>query len=177
MSIPSPEATVVHRRGEYLISTDPALLDLDVIHSFLTNCYWAKGIPRDVIARSIEHSLCFGIYDGSQEFPGLATAARPGAPLASSAPQVGFARVISDFATVAYLGDVFVLESHRGRGLGKWMMECIMQHPALQGLRRWILLTHDAHGLYQQFGFTPLKAAERYMELHRSDVYEIRKTT
>jgi len=147
-----------HRRGEFLITTDPARLDLDVIHGFLTRCYWAKGIPRDVVARSIEHALCFGVYDGS-------------------GAQVGFARVVSDFATVAYLGDVFVLESHRGHGLGKWLMECITQHPALRNLRRWILLTRDAHGLYAQFGFTPVKAPERYMELHRADVYEVRKNT
>ena len=144
---------IEQRRGEFILSTDPARLDLDIIHGFLTNCYWAKGIPRDVVARSIEHSLCFGVYDGN-------------------GVQVGFARVVSDFATVAYLGDVFVLESHRGRGLGKWLMECIMQHRALQGLRRWILLTRDAHGLYSQFGFMPLKSPERYMELHRPDVYE-----
>ena len=131
---------------------------MDVIYEFLTNCYWAKGIPRDVVARSIEHSLCFVIYHVSGE-------------------QVGFARVISDFATIAYLGDVFVLESHRGHGLSKWMMECIMQHPALQGLRRWILLTRDAHGLYSQFGFTPLESAERYMELRRPDVYKLGKTS
>jgi GNAT superfamily N-acetyltransferase len=144
---------IEHRRGDFVISTDPARLDLGVIHGFLTNCYWAKGIPRDVVERSIEHSLCFGIYDGT----GL---------------QVGFARVISDFATVAYLGDVFVLESHRGRGLGKWLMECVMQHPALQNLRRWILLTRDAHGLYARSGFTPLKTPDRYMELHQPNVYE-----
>lgn len=148
---------VEHRRGEYVISTDPARLELDVIHQFLTNCYWAKGIPREVVARSLKHSLCFGIYH-------------------VSGGQVGFARVISDFATIAYLGDVFVLESHRGRGLSKWMMECVMQHPNLQGLRRWILLTGDAHGLYAKFGFTRLKSAERYMELHRPDVYGIGKT-
>ena len=153
-----PASNAEFRRGEFRISTDPARLDLHVIYNFLTNCYWAKGIPREVVARSIEHSLCFGIYDGS-------------------GTQVGFARVISDFATVAYLGDVFVLESHRGQGLAKWMMECIMQHPALQGLRRWILLTRDAHGLYKQFEFTPLKSAERYMELHRPDVYETGKTS
>ena len=145
------------RPDGFLISTDPKRLDLDVVHGFLTNCYWAKGISRDVVQLSIEHSLCFGVYD-------------------SDDAQVGFARVISDFATIAYLGDVFVLESHRGRGLSRWMIECIMQHPALQGLRRWILLTRDAHGLYSKFGFTPLKSAERYMELHRPDVYEIRKT-
>jgi GNAT superfamily N-acetyltransferase len=153
MTFANSETIVEHRRRESLISTDPARLNLDVIHGFLTNCYWAKGIPREVVARSIEHSLCFGVYDGS-------------------GAQVGFARVVSDFATVAYLGDVFVLESHRGRGLSKWMMECVVQHPALQNLRRWILLTRDAHGLYAQFGFTPLKSPERYMELHRPEVYE-----
>src|SRR5579863_4899954 len=117
------EVVTEYRRGEFLISTERASLSLDVIHNFLTNCYWAKGIPRETVARSIEHSLCFGIYDGSGS-------------------QVGFARVISDFATIAYLGDVFVLDSHRGRGLSRWLLECIMQHPALQGMRRWILLTH-----------------------------------
>jgi N-acetylglutamate synthase-like GNAT family acetyltransferase len=145
------------RCGDFLVSTDQARLNLDVIHAFLTRCYWAKGIRRETVARSIEHSLCFGVYDGS-------------------GAQVGFARVVSDFATVAYLGDVFVVEAHRGRGLGEFMMECIMQHPALQGLRRWILLTRDAHGLYKKFGFTALQSAERYMELHRPDIYEIRKT-
>lgn len=154
----SPNAIVESRRGEFLISTDPARLDLEVIHGFLTNCYWAKGVPREVVARSIEHALCFGVYDGS-------------------GTQVGFARVISDFATVAYIGDVFVLETHRGRGLGKWLMECIMRHPALQGLRRWILTTRDAHGLYSRVGFTPVKFPERYMELHDPQVYEIRETT
>jgi GNAT superfamily N-acetyltransferase len=144
---------VEYRRGEFLISTRRERLNLDVIHGFLTNCYWANGIPREVVARSIQHSLCFGIYEGT-------------------GAQVGFARVVSDFATVAYLGDVFVLESHRGRGLSKWLMECVIQHPALENLRRWILLTRDAHGLYSQFGFTPVKAPERYMELHRPNVYE-----
>jgi len=147
------EAITEHRRGGFLISTDRERLNLAVIHGFLTNCYWAKGISREVVARSIEHSLCFGIYDGS-------------------GAQVGFARVVSDYATVAYLGDVFVLESHRGRGLSKWLMECVVEHPALQNLRRWILLTRDAHGLYSQFGFTPVKAPERYMELHWPNVYE-----
>ncbi len=142
-----------YRSGECVISTNRERLDLDVVHGFLTNCYWAKGIPREVVARSIEHSLCFGIYDGDGS-------------------QIGFARVVSDFATVAYLGDVFVLESHRGRGLSKWLMECVVQHPALQNLRRWILLTRDAHGLYSQFGFTSVQAPERYMELHRPDIYE-----
>jgi GNAT superfamily N-acetyltransferase len=152
------ETIVELRRGEFLVSTERARLNLDVIHGYLTNSYWAKGIPRETVARSIDHALCFGVYDGN-------------------GAQVGFARVISDFATIAYVGDVFVLESHRGRGASKALMECIMQHPALENLRRWILTTRDAHGLYARFGFTPVKSPERYMELHRTDVYEIRKTT
>jgi GNAT superfamily N-acetyltransferase len=140
------ETVVEYRRGEFLISTNRERLSLDVVHGFLTNCYWAKGIPREVVAQSIENALCFGIYDGWS--------------------QIGFARVISDFATFAYIGDVFVLETHRGRGLGKWLMQCITEHPALQNLRRWILTTRDAHGLYSQFGFTPVKAPERFMERH-----------
>jgi GNAT superfamily N-acetyltransferase len=154
----TPDTVIESRRDEFLISTDRSRLDLDVIFGFLTNCYWSRGIPRELVTRSIEHSLCFGVYDGS-------------------GAQVGFARVVSDFATVAYLGDVFILESHRGGGLSKWLMECITQHPALQGLRRWILLTRDAHELYKKFGFTPVKAPERYMELHDPSVYETRKTT
>lgn len=153
-----PEAVVEIRRGDFVVSTDRGRIDFEVIHGFLTNCYWAKGISPELVARSIEHSLCFGIYDGS-------------------GAQVGFARVVSDFATVAYLGDVFVLETHRGRGLSKFMMECVKQHPAFQGLRRWILLTRDAHGLYQKFGFTPVKSPQRYMELHQPHAYETRKTT
>jgi GNAT superfamily N-acetyltransferase len=143
---------VEHSRGDYVISSDRARVDLDAVHNFLTNCYWARGISRELVARSIEHSLCFGIYGREGE-------------------QVGFARVISDCATFAYIGDVFVLESHRGQGLSKWMMECIVQHPLLQNLRRWVLLTRDAHGLYSKFGFTTLAKPERYMELHRPDVY------
>ena len=142
-----------HRRNEFLVSTNPTRLDLDVIHGFLSSCYWAKGIPREIVARSIKHSLCFGVYDGS-------------------GAQVGFARVISDFATYAYIADVFVLESHRGQGLGKLLMEGITQHPELQGLRRWSLSTLDAHGLYAQFGFTSLKWPERYMEILRPGIYE-----
>src|ERR1700723_1404517 len=147
------ETIVELRRGEFLVSTQRARLDLDVIYGYLTNSYWAKGIPRETVARSIDHALCFGVYDGN-------------------GAQVGFARVISDFATIAYVGDVFVLESHRGRGLSKWLMECITQHPALQNLGRWILTTRDAHGLYAQVGFTPVKSPERYMERHDAQVYE-----
>jgi GNAT superfamily N-acetyltransferase len=150
----SPNTIVEHRRDQFLVSTESARLDLDMIHGFLTNCYWAKGVPREVVERSVEHALCFGVYDGS-------------------GAQVGFARVISDFATIAYVGDVFVLDTHRGRGLGKWLMECITQHPALQGLRRWILTTRDAHGLYAQVGFAPVKSPERYMELHDPHVYDL----
>ncbi len=154
----APDAIVEFRRGEFVISTDRARIDLDMVYRFLTHCYWAKGIPREVVERSIKHSLCFGVYDGSDR-------------------QAGFARVISDFATIAYVGDVFVLDTHRGRGLGKWLMESITQHPALQNLRRWILTTRDAHGLYARVGFTPVKSPERFMELHRPDIYEIRETT
>jgi GNAT superfamily N-acetyltransferase len=149
------ETVVEYQRGEFTISTSRERMSLDVIHGFLTNCYWARGIPREVVARSIEHALCFGVY-------------------AANGEQVGFARVISDFATIAYIGDVFVLETHRGRGLGKWLMQCITGHPALQNLRRWILTTRDAHGLYSQVGFTPVKFPERYMERHQADVYETR---
>ena len=141
-----------HRKGKFVISTDKERIDLDIVHGFLTESYWASGIPREVVARSIKNSLCFGVYgDGKQ---------------------VGFARVISDYATYAYIGDVFVLESYRGHGLGKWLMECVMRHPRLQGLRRWGLATSDAHGLYAKFGFTPLKTPDRHMELHDPGVYK-----
>jgi GNAT superfamily N-acetyltransferase len=153
VQIANSGAVVECRLGEFLVSTDRARLDLDVIHGFLTNSYWARGIPRELVARSIEQSLCFGVYDGS-------------------AAQVGFARVISDFTTYAYIADVFVLESHRGRGLSKALMECIRRHPELQELRRWSLSTRDAHGLYAQFGFTPLKFPDRYMEILRMNRYE-----
>jgi len=146
------EQAGTYRKGDFIVSTDRERIDLDVVHGFLTDCYWANGIPRDVVARSIENSLCFGLY--------------------SDGKQAGFARVITDYATYAYIGDVFVLESFRGRGLGKWLMECIMQHPRLQGLRRWSLVTSDAHGLYAGFGFEPLKKPQNYMELHRPDAYQ-----
>jgi GNAT superfamily N-acetyltransferase len=140
-----------YRKGEFTVSTDRELIDLDLVHGFLTESYWAKGVPRDIVARSIENSLCFGVY--------------------SEGKQVGFARVVTDYATYAYVGDVFLLEPSRGRGLGKWMMECVVQHPRLQGLRRWSLVTSDAHALYSQVGFTPLKKPQNYMEIHRPDVY------
>jgi GNAT superfamily N-acetyltransferase len=139
-------------QGEFEISTDPARIDLRAVHEFLTNSYWARGIPLETVQRSIENSLCFGIYQGNR--------------------QIGFARVVTDRATFAYLADVFVLPDYRGRGLSRWLMECIIAHPDLQGLRRWMLATQDAHGLYRQFGFSPLKAPERWMEIHRPDVYK-----
>jgi pyridoxal 5'-phosphate synthase glutaminase subunit Pdx2 len=136
---------------DYQISTAPERLDLDVIHGFLTQCYWARGIPRDTVARSLKGSLCFGVYRGGR--------------------QVGFARVITDRATFAYVADVFVLREHRGRGLGKRLLAAIKAHPELQGLRRWLLGTRDAHGLYRQFGFVAPPDPSLWMEIHRQDVY------
>ena len=145
-------AMVVMKTARFLISTDRSLLDLDVIHGFLARSYWAAGIPRTTAARAIENSLCFGVYDGAE--------------------QVGFARVISDFATFAYIADVFILEPYRERGLGKELMASIMAHPDLQGLRRWSLGTRDAHGLYAQFGFTPVdNPSPIMMEIVDPDVY------
>jgi N-acetylglutamate synthase-like GNAT family acetyltransferase len=138
-------------KGEFEISTDPARVNAGMVHEFLTNCYWAKGIPAETVQRSIENSICFGVYQGQQ--------------------QVGFARVISDRATFAYLADVFILPQFRGRGLSKWLMECIVAHTDLQGLRRWMLGTQDAHGLYAKYGFTAVKSPEIWMEVHRPDVY------
>jgi len=139
------------QRDRYTISTDPERLDIGVIHGFLARSYWATRIPIETVRRSIEHSLCFGIYHGRE--------------------QVGFARVITDRATFGYIGDVFVLDSHRGRGLSSWLMECIMTHPELQGFRRWVLITRDAHGLYRKFGFTGLTRPESFMERWTPDLY------
>ena len=137
--------------SEIVITTDRSRLDLDVIHGFLTASYWAKGVPRETVARSIEHSLCFGAFEDGR--------------------QVGFARVISDRATFAYICDVFALESARGHGVGKSLMTAIMSHPELQGLRRWTLFTRDAHGLYRQFGFGAPANPERLMEVVNRDLY------
>ena len=139
-------------RAGLRLSTDSAEMDVDAIHAYLSGeSYWAAGIPREVVERAVRHSLCFGIFDGDA--------------------QVSFARVITDRATYAYLADVYVLRPYRGRGLSKWMMEEITAHPELQGLRRWMLFTKDAHGLYAQFGFTPLAQPERCMERTDRDVY------
>jgi GNAT superfamily N-acetyltransferase len=153
MSASQAAGTAYERRqGAFLVSTDTERLDLDVVHGFLTRSYWAAGIPREVVARSIPHSLCFGLYEWGR--------------------QIGFARVVTDRATFGYLADVFVLESHRGRGLSKWLLRAILDHPDLQGLRRFALATKDAHGLYAQFGFTALLAPERHMEILRPGAYQ-----
>jgi GNAT superfamily N-acetyltransferase len=134
------------------ISTDRARLDVDVIYGFLSGeSYWAHGVPRELVETSIEHSLCFGAFDGAQ--------------------QVGFARVITDYATFAYIADVFVVASHRGRGVSKEIMRAIREHPELQHLRRWHLVTRDAHRLYEQFGFAALRSPERHMESVRVNAY------
>ncbi len=138
-------------RETFSISDDAARLDRGAIQRFLAGSYWAPGIPRDVVDRSIEGSLCFGVYEG--------------------AAQVGFARVVSDFATFAYVADVFVLESHRGRGLALWLMQTIRAHPRLQGIRRWNLVTRDAHALYRKVGFRDVEFPDRYMESVDRDIY------
>lgn len=136
----------------YEISTDAQRLDLDVIHGFLSTSYWSPGIPREVVERAIANSLCFGVY-------------------AQDGGQVGFARLVTDRATFAYLADVFVLEEHRGKGVSKRLMEAIVAHPELQGLRRWTLATRDAHSLYARYGFTPIAKPDRMMERHDPEVY------
>ena len=139
--------TLVDIEDGFTVTTDPARLDLDMIHGFLTESYWAKGIPRAVVERALRHSLCFGAFEGDR--------------------QVGFTRVISDFATYAYVSDVFVLPSHRGRGVGTRLMAAVMAHPDLQGLRRWTLFTRDAHNLYRKFGFGEARHPDRLMEILR----------
>jgi GNAT superfamily N-acetyltransferase len=139
------------QREGYLISTDPAQFDLDAIHAYLVCAYWCEGIPRETMERAIANSLCFALLRGKA--------------------QIGFARVVTDSATYAYLCDVYVLEEYRDKGLGKWLMECVTGHPGLQGLRRFSLATRDAHGLYSQFGFRELSKPESMMEILRPDIY------
>lgn len=137
--------------ADYQISSEQARMDVDAIHAFLTRTYWARGIPRETVARAIAHSTCFGVFaDGAQ---------------------VGFARVITDRATFAYLADVYLLEEHRGRGLARRLVQAVLAHPDLQGLRRWLLVTRDAHPLYRQLGFEPVAHPDRMMEIHRPDAY------
>ena len=138
-------------KGRYRITTDPRKLDLDAIHGFLSRSFWAEGIPKATVAKAIANSLCFGLFDGDD--------------------QVGFARVVTDRATYAYLCDVYVLEKHRGLGLGKWLIETVMAHPDLQGLRRFQLVTRDAHGLYSRHGFDAPISPDRHMEIFKHGMY------
>jgi ribosomal protein S18 acetylase RimI-like enzyme len=149
----STEAAVA--RG-YEISADPARLDVDGIHAYLTRSYWSPGIPRDIVERALRHSLCFGVYESA------------------SGAQVGFARVVTDYATFAYLCDVYVLEQHRGHALGKTLMREVMSHPALTGARRVMLATRDAHGLYRKAGFVEAGRAGNLMEIVRPDIYAMK---
>lgn len=139
-------------KEDYRISTIKEKINVGYVHRFLSRSYWAENIPVDVVRRSIDGSLCFAVFQDEQ--------------------QIGFARVITDRATFAYLADVFIDENFRGRGLSKWLMEVILAHPDLQGLRRFLLATRDAHGLYQQFGFAALTFTDRWMQIHSPNVYK-----
>lgn len=141
-------------KGGYLITTDNAKMNIDVIHAYLRTSYWAEGIPKEIVEKSVANSLCFGVFYNTQ--------------------QIGFARLVTDKATFAYLGDVFILPGHRGNGLSKWLMETILAHPEVQGLRRWILATRDAHGLYEQFGWSRFTedVCKRFMQKHNANVYK-----
>lgn len=142
-------------KDDYLISTDPSKLNIEVIHKYLSQeSYWAKDIPFETVKKSIEHSLCFGLYHQQE--------------------QIGFARLITDKATFAYLADVFVLKEYRGKGLSKFLMATIQSHPELQNLRRWLLATKDAHGLYELFGWTRFteELSDKFMTKHNPDVYK-----
>ena len=140
------------QRGDYLVTDDSRRVSVDAVHRFLSEeSNWSKRIPRAAVEKSIANSMCFALLKDGE--------------------QIGFARLITDRATIAYLGDVYVMKEHRGHGLSKWLMECVMSHPDLQNLRRWILVTGDAHGLYRRYGFTQLAAPDRYMEKHDPDVY------
>jgi GNAT superfamily N-acetyltransferase len=158
-----PEIPVFEREnGGFLLSTDSAKLDMEVVRGFLARSYWANTRSREVTERAMARSLCFGIYrTGSAEPYGHVDGA---GRLESNCEQIGFARVVTDYATFAWLCDVFVVEEFRGQGLGKWLVDSVLSHPDLQGLRRWMLATGDAHGLYKQFGFVDLMAPERWME-------------
>ena len=140
-----------YTNGHYWITTDPQKLDVDAIHAYLSRSFWAEGIPKETVAKAIANSLCFGLFDDSE--------------------QIGLARVVTDRATFAYLCDVYVLEAYRGRGLGKWLIETVMAHPDLQGLRRFQLVTRDAHGLYSRHGFATPIHPDRHMEIFKHGMY------
>jgi N-acetylglutamate synthase-like GNAT family acetyltransferase len=140
-----------YRRDNFLISTDPALLNVETIHAFLTQSYWARGIPQETVIKSIQNSLCFGLFTSDR--------------------QIGFARAITDYSTFAYLSDVFILTDYQGRGLGQWLIECIIACPSIQGIRRLLLATEDAQEFYQKCGFEPLNKPENFMEIQFFGVY------
>jgi ribosomal protein S18 acetylase RimI-like enzyme len=150
-------AYIRHRRGEFTITTDPAAADVDAVHAFLSRSYWAEGIPRETVARAIANSIPFSLFRGTD--------------------QVGLARVITDRATFAYLSDVYIVESCRGQGLSHWLMDTIMAHPDLQGLRRFSLTTRDADGLYRRYGFTDIATPPTHLEINRRGLYVAAKTS
>jgi GNAT superfamily N-acetyltransferase len=136
----------------YEISTDRTRFDLGMIHGFLADSYWARGIPRETVERAVQNSQCAGVFLDGQ--------------------QVGFGRVITDYATIGYLADVFILPEHRGQGLARRLVQALLDHPDLQGLRRWLLATQDAHGLYEKLGFAPLAHPEHFLTIHHPDIYQ-----
>ena len=136
----------------FAITTEKDFFNIEFIHAFLSSSYWAENIPIETVQKSIDNSLCFGVFHLGK--------------------QIGFARVITDKATFAYLADVFIDEAYRGQGLSKWLMEEIMAHPEIQGIRRFMLATRDAHGLYAQFGFGPMTFTDRWMQIHKPDIYK-----
>jgi GNAT superfamily N-acetyltransferase len=140
------------QREGFAITTETSFFNIEFIHAFLSKSYWAEDIPLETVQRSIDHSLCFGVVHLGR--------------------QIGFARVITDKATFGYIADVFIDEAYRGQGLSKWLMEEIMAHEDLQSLRRMMLATRDAHGLYSQFGFSALTFPERWMQIHKPDIYK-----
>jgi ribosomal protein S18 acetylase RimI-like enzyme len=146
-----PTTPLRWRKGEFTITTDPAAADVEAVHAFLSRSYWAEGIPRDTVARAIANSIPFSVFRGTE--------------------QVGLARVITDRATYAYLSDVYILEAYRGRGLSTWLMDTIMTHPDLQGLRRFSLTTRDADGLYRRYGFTDIAIPPTHLEINRRGLY------
>jgi ribosomal protein S18 acetylase RimI-like enzyme len=146
-----PHAYARYQYGEFTITTDPAAADVDAVHAFLSRSYWAEGIPRETVARAIANSIPFSVFHGDE--------------------QVGLARVVTDRATYAYLSDVYIVEAYRGRGLSKWLMDTIMAHPDLQGLRRFSLTTRDAQGLYRRYGFTEIATPPAHLEINRRGMY------
>jgi GNAT superfamily N-acetyltransferase len=152
----APRTAWEMRRGQHWVTTDPEKLDMEVVYGYLSRAYWCEQIPRATLERALRHSLCFSLFESER--------------------QVGLVRVVTDYTTFAYLCDVFVLESHQGQGLGTWMMQCVMQHPDLQGLRRWHLTTRDAHALYRKSGFVALSKPERHMEVFTPDIYKVHQS-